>query len=290
MFTVECPGCKATYQVDERRVPAVGLRMRCPKCSTAFVVEKPQGAAESLAVSEAAELPAPAIAKPALSSPEGSLTRGVSPRAPSTLGRDAPVLKSDDAGLPASVAKQSPTQVAPNPFAPKPAPVAPKPAAPPVAPKPAPVAPKPAAPPVAPKPAPAVPKLAAAVAPKPAPTAPKPTPDAQRSAQAAPKRNAMGPMPVAPNATPGGVEPPIGAPPPVQQSPRRGLIRVEEEDLPQSVSTEGRTRTPGVTFGTQPARGGPDQGGSWESDGIDLPGLVTAGDADLPAFVGSDLP
>jgi len=41
MFTVECPGCSASYQVDERRVPAGGLRMRCPKCSTAFVVEKP---------------------------------------------------------------------------------------------------------------------------------------------------------------------------------------------------------------------------------------------------------
>lgn len=41
MFTVECPECKVTYQVDERRVPANGLRMRCPKCSAAFVVQKP---------------------------------------------------------------------------------------------------------------------------------------------------------------------------------------------------------------------------------------------------------
>lgn len=41
MFKVECPGCKAPYQVDERRVPPSGLKMRCPKCGTTFKVEPP---------------------------------------------------------------------------------------------------------------------------------------------------------------------------------------------------------------------------------------------------------
>lgn len=41
MFKVECPECSAPYQVDERRVPATGVNMRCPKCRTAFVVHKP---------------------------------------------------------------------------------------------------------------------------------------------------------------------------------------------------------------------------------------------------------
>lgn len=41
MFKVECPECSAPYQVDERRVPAAGVNMRCPKCRTAFVVHKP---------------------------------------------------------------------------------------------------------------------------------------------------------------------------------------------------------------------------------------------------------
>ncbi len=41
MFKVECPGCKAPYQVDERRVPPSGLKMRCPKCGTSFQVEPP---------------------------------------------------------------------------------------------------------------------------------------------------------------------------------------------------------------------------------------------------------
>src|SRR5688500_16069053 len=41
MFKVECPGCKAPYQVDERRVPSTGLKMRCPKCGTSFQVDPP---------------------------------------------------------------------------------------------------------------------------------------------------------------------------------------------------------------------------------------------------------
>ncbi len=44
MFKVECEGCRAPYQVDERRVPASGLKMRCPKCGTTFVVRKPDSA------------------------------------------------------------------------------------------------------------------------------------------------------------------------------------------------------------------------------------------------------
>jgi cellulose synthase operon protein C len=42
MFKVECPGCKAPYQVDERRVPSGGLKMRCPKCGNAFQVDPPR--------------------------------------------------------------------------------------------------------------------------------------------------------------------------------------------------------------------------------------------------------
>src|SRR5688572_10378506 len=41
MFKVECPGCKAPYQVDERRIPSSGLKMRCPKCGTPFKVDPP---------------------------------------------------------------------------------------------------------------------------------------------------------------------------------------------------------------------------------------------------------
>lgn len=50
MFKVECPSCSAPYQVDERRVPASGLKMRCPKCGHAFIVGPPgEGAPVELA-------------------------------------------------------------------------------------------------------------------------------------------------------------------------------------------------------------------------------------------------
>ncbi len=41
MFEAECPSCQATYQVDERRVPKTGLKMRCPKCGESFQVVAP---------------------------------------------------------------------------------------------------------------------------------------------------------------------------------------------------------------------------------------------------------
>ncbi len=43
MVNVECPGCSAPYNVSEKRIPATGLKMRCPKCGESFVVNKPGG-------------------------------------------------------------------------------------------------------------------------------------------------------------------------------------------------------------------------------------------------------
>src|SRR5438105_509648 len=78
MFKVECEGCKAPYQVDERRVPVNGLKMRCPKCGASFVVHAPDdGAATEL---------------PALAAPKGA---GANPPAvadlPATLGARVPL-------------------------------------------------------------------------------------------------------------------------------------------------------------------------------------------------------
>lgn len=44
MFQVECESCKAPYQIDERRLPAGGLKMRCPQCGATFQVRPPGGA------------------------------------------------------------------------------------------------------------------------------------------------------------------------------------------------------------------------------------------------------
>ena len=35
---------RAPYEVDEKRLPSAGLKMRCPKCGTSFLVRPPGGA------------------------------------------------------------------------------------------------------------------------------------------------------------------------------------------------------------------------------------------------------
>ncbi len=40
MLRIACESCHAPYQVDERRVPPAGLKMRCPKCGHSFVVKQ----------------------------------------------------------------------------------------------------------------------------------------------------------------------------------------------------------------------------------------------------------
>src|SRR5450755_2792006 len=74
MFKVECPGCKGPYQVDERRIPSSGLKMRCPKCGTSFKVDPPSdtrrtgpsvlGGALGIG-SEGESAPPPALSAPA---------------------------------------------------------------------------------------------------------------------------------------------------------------------------------------------------------------------------------
>src|SRR5919206_2339091 len=53
MLKVECESCKAPYQVDERRVPPTGLKMRCPKCGHTFLVTDPSKGAAPTAPGEA---------------------------------------------------------------------------------------------------------------------------------------------------------------------------------------------------------------------------------------------
>ena len=62
MVKVECDGCKAPYQIDEKRIPPNGLKMRCPKCGTNLLVQRPGGAAPIAA--DAADLPAAAKPRP----------------------------------------------------------------------------------------------------------------------------------------------------------------------------------------------------------------------------------
>ncbi len=100
MIDVACPSCKATYQLDERRVPAQGMQMRCPKCGASFRVDHPQskgapkepvlGAALGLARPpvparpSVAERPAPPVRErpaPPSAEEERSTVLGVAPEA-----------------------------------------------------------------------------------------------------------------------------------------------------------------------------------------------------------------
>src|SRR6186997_2244121 len=94
MFKVECPGCKAPYQVDERRVPSSGLKMRCPKCGTSFHVDPPDdgrrtGPSPVLGESPAQAPQAGASPRPAPRKPHPAATTIVGV-APSALGVPAP--------------------------------------------------------------------------------------------------------------------------------------------------------------------------------------------------------
>lgn len=59
MINVQCDGCKSPYQVDERRVPASGLKMRCSKCGNSILVEKP-----TVDLAGRSDLPVPASPRP----------------------------------------------------------------------------------------------------------------------------------------------------------------------------------------------------------------------------------
>jgi predicted Zn finger-like uncharacterized protein len=98
---VRCPTCQTAYRLDIARVPQAGVRVRCPRCASVFVLR-----------ASAASSPAPA--------PSGSPAHP----APRTAAAPAPALRS---------ATQRPATSAPRPSAPLPqvAPAAPRAAAPP---------------------------------------------------------------------------------------------------------------------------------------------------------------
>src|SRR5215831_1652444 len=84
MFKVECIGCQAPYQVDEKRVPEKGLKMRCPKCGTTFKVEAPAQAGAAAAPSD---LSAPDDGIAALPAPVSKPFASAGPAARKPLGR-----------------------------------------------------------------------------------------------------------------------------------------------------------------------------------------------------------
>jgi predicted Zn finger-like uncharacterized protein len=93
MVKIECDGCGASYQVDERRIPAGGLRMRCPKCSKSLLVTH-EGVASSPEPPPAPRVPA----NPSVSDLPAVLGPNVRPLEP--RGAPAPAFGSIDLGGP----------------------------------------------------------------------------------------------------------------------------------------------------------------------------------------------
>ncbi|MDC0741305.1 tetratricopeptide repeat protein [Polyangium mundeleinium] len=117
MVKVECDACKSPYQVEERRIPATGLKMRCSKCGNSILVRKPAEAAEGLGDAEEIDLPSP-VAPRAKAGTERMMPRPAPGKAPA-----APVAPKPPV-LPAVKPKPATPAPAPKPAAapaPKPA-------------------------------------------------------------------------------------------------------------------------------------------------------------------------
>ncbi|MBS2012115.1 MAG: zinc-ribbon domain-containing protein [Deltaproteobacteria bacterium] len=143
MLKVECESCKAPYQVDERRVPPTGLKMRCPKCGHTFLVTDPSKGAPPAAAGGAAPAPAPASAPKAKQTMVGvgAFGAGKAPPMPPKPGMAPPVIPplagggipSFDDGLELPAVKPAAPKAKPAAAAPAPPP-APAPAPPQIAP------------------------------------------------------------------------------------------------------------------------------------------------------------
>ncbi|MFO0592509.1 MAG: tetratricopeptide repeat protein [Polyangiaceae bacterium] len=110
MIKVECPGCKAPYQVDERRVPDAGLKMRCPKCATSFVVTKPGAPAAAPKAPAAAPVAAPnagaSAGAPRAIAPRAAAPAPAAPKAAPPRGGDV-IADAADWDLPAPGGRKS---------------------------------------------------------------------------------------------------------------------------------------------------------------------------------------
>ncbi len=139
MLKVDCEACQAPYQVDERRVPPTGLKMRCPKCGHSFVVPSPNAPAAAAPPPAAPPRPAPprpmaakqtmigvgrvaAAAPPIADLPVDDPFADLGPEPDAAEEIDLPAI-ADEADLPA-IASRKPAApaVAPKPYGMAPAP------------------------------------------------------------------------------------------------------------------------------------------------------------------------
>jgi predicted Zn finger-like uncharacterized protein len=118
MIKVECVSCKAPYELDERRIPEKGMKMRCPKCGTSFNVTRSgvaSGAAPSQAIAPPIAAPAPIAAPPPAAAPPAAAIAtpfgggGAIPKG-TMLGHQAPAPIAPPAAAPAPAAAPKPAR------------------------------------------------------------------------------------------------------------------------------------------------------------------------------------
>jgi len=106
MIKVECVSCKAPYELDERRIPEKGMKMRCPKCGTSFNVTRQgvaSGAAPSQAIAPPLAAPAPIAAPPPAAAIAPPVAAGGIPKG-TMLGHQMPAAIAPPAAAPAPIA------------------------------------------------------------------------------------------------------------------------------------------------------------------------------------------
>jgi predicted Zn finger-like uncharacterized protein len=132
MISAECESCKASYSLDESRIPAAGIKMRCTKCGSSFTVQPGAATAEAAPTGAPVAAPAPAIPTPSrvgpmrtllgiasVPLPSGPLANGPAapfvPKPPSALGkRSVPAPSAAGASPPASLPPLSPPSSVPE--------------------------------------------------------------------------------------------------------------------------------------------------------------------------------
>jgi predicted Zn finger-like uncharacterized protein len=139
MIKVECEACQAPYQIDPKRVPPTGLKMRCPKCGHSFVVSNPDATGPLPAAVVAPKPAPPALGGMNFDDPLADLPAFSAPKkpaaAPAAPSPAAPAFGAFSFGDLGDLGDLDlPANVAPASFADLPAAARPKPAARPAAP------------------------------------------------------------------------------------------------------------------------------------------------------------
>src|SRR5690349_19566556 len=81
---VSCPSCQTNYNIDEKRIPAGGAKLKCAKCQTTFPIRPGTGATGAPSV----PLPAGTQAVPLPSAGGGISTGAAVPLPSSQFGAD----------------------------------------------------------------------------------------------------------------------------------------------------------------------------------------------------------